>query len=79
VTIKMPVLISTENDVYVTECPITNISTFGDTQEEAINNHIEAMELYIEDLSSADIKELENSSALTTMSSVKIPTNRLKS
>ena len=78
-TIEMPVLISRENDVYVTECPITNISTFGDTQEEAIDNHIEAMELYIEDLSSSDIKELENSSIPTTMSSVKIPTNRLKS
>ena len=46
-----PVLIWKEGNVYVTGCPITSVSTFGDTYEEAMEHHKEAMELYIEDLS----------------------------
>lgn len=67
-----PVLIWKEENVYVTGCPITSVSTFGDTYEEAMEHHKEAMELYIEDLSESEVEELAASARPLSYNSVKL-------
>ena len=37
-----------EGDVYVSKCPELEVASAGDTQEEALENLKEAVELYIE-------------------------------
>lgn len=46
-------LIEQEDDVYVSICPVTSVSSYGDTEEEALRNHNEAMELFFEDMPEA--------------------------
>ncbi len=64
-----PVLVWKEENIYVTGCPITSVSTFGDTYEEA-------MELYIEDLSESEIEELAALARPLSYNSVKLSLRR---
>ena len=73
-----PVLIWKEENVYVTGCPITSVSTFGDTYEEAMEYHKEAMELYIEDLSESEVEELAAFARPLSYNSVKLSLRREK-
>lgn len=74
-----PVLVWKEENVYVTGCPITSVSTFGDTYEEAMEHHKEAMDLYIEDLSESEIEELAAFARPLSYSSMKLSLEREKS
>ncbi len=38
-----------EGDYYVSQCLNVDVSSFGDTMEEAVNNLKEALELFFED------------------------------
>ena len=51
---KLTVIIWKEVDQYVSLCPEIDVSSFGDTKEEAEKNLKEAIELYFED------EEIEN-------------------
>jgi predicted RNase H-like HicB family nuclease len=46
---RLPVLTWKEDDVYVADCPAVRIASQGETEEEALNNLKEAIELYFED------------------------------
>ena len=52
------VLIRKEGNIYVSLCPVTLVSSYGDTEEEAIEHHKEAMELFLEDMSEEEIQEI---------------------
>ena len=47
--VKLPVLIWREGDVYVADCPAVRIASQGESEEEALKNLREAIELYFED------------------------------
>ncbi|MCZ2223286.1 MAG: hypothetical protein LC122_06615 [Chitinophagales bacterium] len=49
-----------EGKHYVAQCLNLDISSFGDTKEEALANLKEAVELYCEDESSAEFTTIEN-------------------
>jgi predicted RNase H-like HicB family nuclease len=46
--VKLPALTWKEGDVYVADCPAVKIASQGDTEEEAVANLKEAIELYFE-------------------------------
>ena len=48
-------IIYKESDYYVSQCINVDVSSFGNTVEEAINNLKEALELYFEDNEKAGI------------------------
>ena len=73
-----PVLVWKEENGYITGCPITSVSTFGDTYEEAMECHKEAMELYIEDLSESEVEELATSAHPLSYNFVKLSLPRVK-
>ena len=52
------VLICKEGDSYVSVCPVTSVSSYGDTEKEALGHHREAMELFFEDMSEERIKDI---------------------
>ncbi len=52
------VLICKEGDSYVSVCPVTSVSSYGDTEKEALDHHREAMELFFEDMSEERIKDI---------------------
>ena len=52
------VLICKEGDSYVSVCPVTSVSSYGDTEKEALDHHREAMELFFEDMSEGQIKDI---------------------
>lgn len=77
---SFPVLMWKEGDVYVSRCPITLVSSYGDTERDAINHHREAMELFLEDLSQEEIHKITDSMPSPNIISVKtISLNRAKS
>ena len=47
---ELAVLAWKEGDVYVADCPAVRIASQGDTEEEALRNLKEAIELYFEDV-----------------------------
>lgn len=47
--VRLAVLTWKEGDVYVADCPPVRIASQGDTEEEALANLKEAIELYFED------------------------------
>jgi predicted RNase H-like HicB family nuclease len=53
-------IIEREGDGYVSLCPKLDIASQGDTVEQAINNLIEALELFFETASPSEIKSLNN-------------------
>ena len=73
------VLIRKEGDIHVSLCPITLVSSFGDTEQEAIEHHKEAMELFLEGMSETEIREIATSLSPMNISSVQISLNKVKS
>lgn len=49
-----------EGNHYVAQCLNIDISSFGDTREEAFTNLQEAIELYFEDASFTEAAQVEN-------------------
>ena len=47
--VRLPVLTWKEGDVYVADCPAVRIASQGESEEEAVDNLKEAIELYFED------------------------------
>ena len=66
------VLIRKEGNTYVSLCPVTLVSSYGETEEEAIEHHKEAMELLLEDMSEAEIQEIAAFMSPMNISSVQI-------
>ena len=54
----LPVLIWKEGNCYVSCCPATSVSSYGDTEKEALDHHREAMELLFEDMSEEQIEDV---------------------
>lgn len=55
---QVSVFICKEGDSYVSVCPVTSVSSCGDTEKEALDHHGEAMELFFEDMSEEEIKDI---------------------
>ena len=53
-------------------CPVTLVSSYGETEEEVIEHHKEAMELFLEDMSEAEIQEIAAFMSPMNISSVQI-------
>lgn len=66
------VLIRKEGSTYVSFCPATLVSSYGETEEGAIEHHKEAMELFLEDMSEAEIQEITALMSPMNISSVQI-------
>jgi predicted RNase H-like HicB family nuclease len=52
---RLPVLTWKEGEVFVADCPPVRIASQGDTEQEALANLAEAIELYFEDAPSEDV------------------------
>ncbi|HRN86700.1 MAG TPA: type II toxin-antitoxin system HicB family antitoxin [Candidatus Dojkabacteria bacterium] len=48
-----------EDDLFVAQCLDVDVSSFGATQNEALENIKEAIELYLEDANDIDIPEIQ--------------------
>lgn len=66
------VLVWKEGDAHVSLCPEASVSSYGDTEEETIRRHKEAMEFFLEDMSEAQIQDIVDSMPPADVSSVKI-------
>jgi len=55
-----------EGEHFVAQCLNVDVSSFGDTKEEALSNLKEALELYFEDVSTDEIQPIENPEIVTT-------------
>ncbi|MEK6284511.1 MAG: type II toxin-antitoxin system HicB family antitoxin [Acidobacteriota bacterium] len=55
-TLQLTAVIQREDDAYVALCPELDIASQGDTVEEARENVIEAIELFLESADSSEIK-----------------------
>ena len=60
---KLAVLTWKEGDVYVADCPAVRIASQGDSEEEALHNLKEAIELYFEDASAPCLPACEGAHA----------------
>ena len=49
-----------EGKYYVAQCLNIDVSSFGESKEEALNNLDEALNLYFEDVKYEDIQKVEN-------------------
>lgn len=58
--IQINIALWKEEKYYVAECLNTNVSSFGETKEEAIKNVEEALELYFEDETSPYYVHIED-------------------
>ena len=54
---KFSAVITKEDGFYIARCPELNVTSQGKTFEEAKNNLVEAIELYIESFGTDDIPE----------------------
>ena len=59
-SVKLENIIWKEGKHYVAQCLNIDISSFGDTREEALKNLQEAVELYLEDASPDTITFIES-------------------
>jgi predicted RNase H-like HicB family nuclease len=59
-------VIEHEGDMYVSLCPELDVASQGDTIEQARSNLIEAIELFLEHASDAEIKERLHEEVLIT-------------
>jgi predicted RNase H-like HicB family nuclease len=58
--IKLENIVWKEGSRYVAQCLNIDVSSFGESKEEALNNLKEAVELYLEDASPTDIVSIES-------------------
>ncbi len=49
-----------EGKYYVAQCLNVDVSSFGKTKKEALENISEALELYVEDAGKSDFQKVEN-------------------
>jgi predicted RNase H-like HicB family nuclease len=57
--INLQAVIYREAEHYVAQCLNVDVSSFGDTEAEALNSLREALELYFEDTPSGDVQPIE--------------------
>jgi len=57
--INLQSVIYREAEHYVAQCLNVDVSSFGDTEAEALDNLREALELYFEDMPSVDVRPIE--------------------
>jgi predicted RNase H-like HicB family nuclease len=55
-----------EGEQFVAQCLNVDVSSFGNTKEEALSNLNEALELFFEDAPVDDIQAIENLEIITT-------------
>ncbi len=55
-----------EGNHYVAQCLNVDVSSFGDTRDEALKNLQEAVELYLEDADGKNINEIEQPEIVST-------------
>ncbi len=55
-----------EGEYFVAQCLNVEVSSFGDTKEEALQNLDEALALYFEDASLTDLSIIENPELVET-------------
>jgi predicted RNase H-like HicB family nuclease len=60
VKINLKNIVWKEGKYYVAQCLNIDISSFGKTKKEALNNLDEALELYFEDIKTPHIVKVEN-------------------
>lgn len=58
-TLNLKLVIWKEGKYYVAQCLNTNVSSFGKSKTEALNNINEALELYFEDNNEPNIVDIE--------------------
>ena len=58
-TIQLNNAVWKEGDYYVAQCLNVDVSSFGDTRQEALGNLEEALELYFEDNNHPDVTVIE--------------------
>jgi predicted RNase H-like HicB family nuclease len=58
-TLELEIVTYKEGKFYVAQCLNVDVSSFGETQEEALANVQEALELYFEDEPKDDISPVE--------------------
>lgn len=55
-----------EGEHFVAQCLNVDVSTFGETREEALSNLKEALELYLEDADTNNIAEIKHPELFNT-------------
>jgi len=55
-----------EGEFFVAQCLNVEVSSFGETKQEALSNLKEALELYFEDIPFTDAVEVENPEIVLT-------------
>ncbi len=69
---RLTCVIHAENGGYVSLCPELDVASQGDTVEEARTNLVEALELFLESASSAEITERLHGEVYVTPIEVKV-------
>ena len=69
---RLTAVIEREDDAYVALCPELDIASQGDTVEESHRNLTEALELFFEEASAAEIEERLRSEVYVTSVEVAI-------
>jgi predicted RNase H-like HicB family nuclease len=64
--IPIKVVIWKEGDFFVAQCLNVEVSSFGDTKEDALRNLQEAVYLYFEDMPLEDAIQIENPEIIST-------------
>lgn len=65
-TVNLNNIVWQEGDYFVAQCLNVEVSSFGDTREEALLNLQEALELYFEDASLDSLSAVQNPEIVTT-------------
>ena len=65
-TINLENIVWKEGEFFVAKCLNVEVSSFGDTREEALFNLNEALELYFEDEESPELSAIENPEIIHT-------------
>jgi len=66
-TIQLQNVVWKEGKFYVAQCLNVEVSSFGKTKKEALNNLNEALELYFEDQKPTKVVEIQNPSIVKQM------------
>ena len=64
--IPLKVVIWKEGDFFVAQCLNVEVSSFGESKEEALSNLHEAVSLYFEDMPVEDAIQIENPEIIAT-------------
>jgi len=64
-TVGLQIVVWKESSDYVAQCLNVDISSFGNSQKEALKNIQEAIELYFEDVDPGSIQPIEQPTVVT--------------